>query len=138
MAWPMASIVWIVTSDDDDEIVSVLGELVASTDGQGPIHESVNSFNASQGTRQWQVDRAHHLQGEKTNLDRFSWANGLFGEMILDLHRRKPYYLADEFPVSRPPKHQHAAMGDARCETITVHASACSAFWIPNLQVVYP
>ncbi|KAG9247333.1 Six-hairpin glycosidase-like protein [Calycina marina] len=60
-AWRMASIIRIFTSSDEAEIKAQLKEI------------GINSFDQTKWSRQW-----------------FSWANGLFGQCILDLKDRLP------------------------------------------------
>lgn len=52
-AWPMANIIAILTSDDDDEVVRNLRWLVQSTDGYGLMHESVHAHTAGVWSRPW-------------------------------------------------------------------------------------
>lgn len=76
----MASIIRIFTTDDDNEIKNALQEIVSTTAGLGLIHESINTFDENDWSRQW-----------------FSWANGLFGQCMLDLKTRKPGILGQSF-----------------------------------------
>jgi uncharacterized protein len=73
----MSIITALLSSDDEAEIVAGLQTLVSSTSQLGLIHESIDTFNETDWSRQW-----------------FSWANGLFGELLLGLKDRKPEVLA--------------------------------------------
>ena len=79
-AWPMASIMRIFTTSSVNEIETALKEIVSSTAGLGLIHESIDTFDAGDWTRQW-----------------FSWANGLFGQCLLDLKDRVPAVLGASY-----------------------------------------
>ena len=76
----MANVMAILTSDDDEEIKANLKMLVSSTDGYGLMHESQSAQVEGVWSRQW-----------------FSWANGLFGQAVLDLEKRKPWILKESF-----------------------------------------
>ena len=53
-AWPMASIVRVLTGDGAETgVYGELKQLVSSTDGLGLIHESINAWNHSDWSRQW-------------------------------------------------------------------------------------
>ncbi|KAI1498033.1 hypothetical protein F5X99DRAFT_394921 [Biscogniauxia marginata] len=79
-AWPMAAIMRAMTTDDDVEIITAIKEVLGSTDRYGLIHESVNSFDATQWTRSW-----------------FGWGNAVFGQMMMELSARKPHILKESF-----------------------------------------
>ena len=75
--WPMSIVMRALNSSDDSEIRQCLRWLKASAAGTGFLHESFAADDAGHFTRGW-----------------FAWANGLFGELILDLVARKPHVLA--------------------------------------------
>ncbi len=77
MIWPMSLIIHALSSDHDATIRRCLRALGASDAGTGFMHEAFHQDDPSKFTRPW-----------------FAWANGLFGELMLDLVRRKPGLLA--------------------------------------------
>lgn len=74
--WPIATIMRIMTTDDDDVIIASLRTLKKTHAGTYFMHEAINVNNSDDYSRPW-----------------FGWANSLFGEMILDLVERKPELL---------------------------------------------
>ncbi|HUX84297.1 MAG TPA: glycoside hydrolase family 125 protein [Chitinophagaceae bacterium] len=75
--WPLSIILRAMTSRSAPEISQCLTMLKRTHAGTGFMHESFNPDNPSEYTRKW-----------------FAWANTLFGEMILKLHREQPGLLA--------------------------------------------
>ncbi|TDL29864.1 hypothetical protein BD410DRAFT_780368 [Rickenella mellea] len=74
--WPMGLISEVITGSDDQDILEKLEFLKNTTTGLGLIHESVNTHNINDFTRNW-----------------FAWANSYFGEAILYLAENKPHLL---------------------------------------------
>jgi uncharacterized protein len=76
MIWPMSIIMFAQTSHDPAQIRQCLTWLRDTDAGTGFMHESFDQDDPSHFTRSW-----------------FSWANTLFGEWIIDIHRERPELL---------------------------------------------
>jgi len=76
MIWPMSIMLYAQTSDDPAQIGQCLRWLRDTDAGAGFMHESFDQDEPSHFTRSW-----------------FAWANTLFGELIIDVHRRYPSLL---------------------------------------------
>ena len=75
--WPMSIIIRALTSTDKAEIAQCIAWLKSTHAGTGFMHESFNKDNAADFTRKW-----------------FAWANTLFGELIIKVHRQYPDLLS--------------------------------------------
>ncbi|MDB5016865.1 MAG: hypothetical protein JWQ84_1697 [Mucilaginibacter sp.] len=74
--WPMSIIMRALTSSDKNEITKCLHWLKSTHAGTGFMHESFNKDDANDFTRKW-----------------FAWANTLFGELIIKVHKYHPEIL---------------------------------------------
>lgn len=74
--WPLGLIVQALTSQDDAEIARCLNMLQKTHAGKGFMHESFNENDPTDFSRGW-----------------FAWANTIFGELILKVHRERPHLL---------------------------------------------
>jgi len=74
--WPMSIIMRALTSTDKKEIVQCISWLKNTHAGTGFMHESFNKDDATDFTRKW-----------------FAWANTLFGELIIKIHKYYPEIL---------------------------------------------
>jgi len=74
--WPMSLIVRALSATDDATILACLRTLKTSHAGTGFIHESFDQDDPAKFTREW-----------------FAWANGLFGELIVELAAHRPHLL---------------------------------------------
>jgi meiotically up-regulated gene 157 (Mug157) protein len=77
MIWPMSLITRALMNDDLAVVGACLKTLKATHGGTGFMHESFHKDDPTKFTRSW-----------------FAWANGLFGDLILDIEKRAPALLA--------------------------------------------
>ena len=77
MIWPLGIIMRALTSTNTSEIAACLHMLKEGHGGTGFMHESFHQDDPTRFTRAW-----------------FAWANTLFGELILKVHREHPQLLA--------------------------------------------
>jgi hypothetical protein len=73
-AWPMAITMRAMTSASEDEIMECIKTLKSTALSTGLMHEAFHVDNVDNFTREW-----------------FAWANGLFGELLLQLVYDKPH-----------------------------------------------
>lgn len=76
MIWPLGITMRALTSTDDAEIAWCLRTLTKTHGGTGFMHESFHQDDPNRFTREW-----------------FAWANTLFGELVLKVHRERPHLL---------------------------------------------
>jgi meiotically up-regulated gene 157 (Mug157) protein len=79
MIWPMSLITRALMSDDQAVVRQCLRTLKTTHGGTGFMHESFHKDDPANFTRSW-----------------FAWANGLFGDLILDIERRNPALIAGQ------------------------------------------
>lgn len=77
--WPIAIMMRALTSANDEEISASLKVLVKGSAGTGFMHESFDKDDPKDFTRKW-----------------FAWANALFGELVMKLHKEKPHLLKSQ------------------------------------------
>lgn len=78
--WHLAVIMRGLTSADENEILDCIKQLKNTHGNTGFMHESFDKEDASKFTRAW-----------------FAWANTLFGEFILMVHKNYPHLLQKQF-----------------------------------------
>lgn len=74
--WPISLVMQALTSDDEQEIATLLQTLISCDGGTGFMHEGFDVDDPDQYTRSW-----------------FAWANSLFGELVFDLMKHRPHLL---------------------------------------------